>query len=248
MPTLGLIGFPLAHSNSPKIFHEFFQKDQLIDWSYRLFPIENFSEFRQWLSEMPDLRGFNVTIPHKQNIMEYLDHISPEAAEIGAVNTVSVKHINGRISLHGYNTDAYGFEKLLFSSGKALAKNALVLGTGGSSKAVCSVLKKHNIDYTLVSSSKKENILSYDQITKEITTKNKIIINTTPLGMHPKIELMPPFPIQWIGNEHLVLDLIYNPSTTRFMAECSAQGATVMNGAIMLQKQAEKAWEIFKQS
>lgn len=246
MPLLGLIGNPIGHSRSPEIFAGFFRHEGLTDWNYELFPLTDIAELPALIEKQPNLRGLNVTIPFKTSIIPLLDNISAEAEEIGAVNTVKIIYQNGKIILSGLNTDVYGFEKLLHNSGAQKTDAALVLGSGGAAKAVCYVLRSKKIPYQLVSRNPQTGELGYNDLTETIIASHSLIINTTPLGMHPRTAEYPPIPFDFIDSKHTVIDLIYNPETTELMQKAMKQGATAFNGLLMLQKQAEKAWEIFK--
>lgn len=247
MPLLGLIGNPLSHSRSPELFSEFFRKEGAPDWEYRLFPLQSINDLPSLLEKHPDLRGFNVTIPYKTAIIPFLDEISPEAREVGAVNTVSIVRKNSRYSLIGYNTDVFGFESLLLSAHAETSKKALVLGYGGAAKAVGYVLNKYSISHSIVSRNPQPDQIRYDEI-DEITLKtHDLILNTTPLGMHHLKNECPHIPYDGITPNHIAIDLIYNPEITLFMEKAISQGARAFNGWLMLLKQAEKAWEIFKQ-
>lgn len=247
MHLLGLIGTPLGHSRSPDLFAQIFQKEGNTDWEYRLFPLQSISELPELFEKQPDLRGFNVTIPYKTTIIPLLNGISPEALKIGAVNTVCIRRNGSSCSLTGYNTDVFGFESLLLSASAKTPEKALVLGSGGASKAVCYVLKKHNIPYSIASRNPQSGQISYGEIGESTIKTHNLIINTTPLGMHPHDNAYPPIPYEFLTSEHTAIDLVYNPEITLFMQKATKQGASAVNGMIMLQKQAEKAWEIFKQ-
>jgi shikimate dehydrogenase len=246
MQLFGLIGFPVSHSFSARYFAEKFSNEEISNTEYRLFPLEDISQLPTLIENNHELQGFNVTIPHKVGILPYLDKISPEAAEVGAVNCVKISRNSTGIHLIGYNTDVFGFRESLILFLKPHHKNALVLGTGGASKAVCYSLNSLDINYTLVSRSPdKSDILHYNQITESIIHKNLLIINTTPVGQFPDIEACPEIPYQFLSNKHLLFDLIYNPVQTRFLKNGFVQGASILNGHQMLQLQAEKSWEIW---
>jgi shikimate dehydrogenase len=246
MRLFGLIGFPLSHSFSGKYFEKKFAAEKITDAEYRLFPFENISDIRQFAEQQKELQGFNVTIPHKINILPYLDIISEEAASIGAVNCVKIDRNASGITLTGYNTDTYGFQEALIPQLQPFHKNALVLGTGGASKAVCYTLQTLGINYTLVSRSpNSENTLTYPQIDENILNHNLLIINTTPIGMYPDIENCPSIPYRFLTKKHLLYDLIYNPAETKFLQLGRERGVTTINGQKMLELQAEKSWEIW---
>ena len=246
MPLLGLIGTPLGHSKSPELFADIFRQENLVDWEYRLFPLSHINELTELIENQPTLLGLNVTIPYKTDILPLLDYIAPDALELGAVNTISIRRQDDKIKLIGYNTDTYGFEALLISAKAEKTEKALVLGSGGAAKAVCHVLKKRGIRYTVVSRNPNKYHKSYADIDYEILRSHLLVINTTPLGMHPNTESFPPIPFQYISSRHIAIDLVYNPETTLFMKKAMAQGGSAYNGMLMLQKQAEYAWEILK--
>jgi shikimate dehydrogenase len=185
----------------------------------------------------------NVTIPYKEQVLDFLDEIDDDAAEIGAVNTIKITHNK----LKGFNTDIYGFEESLKPFLQKHHTKALVLGTGGASKAVIFVLKKLAIDYLIVSRNPVNDQISYQNITKKILKSHTIIVNCTPIGTFPKIDLCPDIPYQYITNNHLLFDLIYNPSKTKFLSKGEAKGAIISNGLKMLELQAEKSWKIWNQ-
>lgn len=238
----GLIGKKLGHSYSADFFNKKF-KEETINAEYRLFPLENISLFPLLIKEYPELRGLNVTVPYKQEVMGYLSGLSKEAEEIGAVNVVKINPTNN--TLIGYNSDVYGFEKSLRPFLNPHITSALVLGTGGASKAVVYVLKKLGIKVTLVSRDKSKGDLTYDQLTKEILSGNLLIVNTTPLGMYPDVSSYPPIPYEYITPDHVCYDLVYNPEKTEFLRRCEENGAKIKNGLEMLRLQAERSWEIW---
>jgi shikimate dehydrogenase len=243
MKKFGLIGYPLGHSFSKKYFEEKFVLEKIIDNYFELFPLENIADFKPLLQAEPLLQGLAVTIPHKQTIMPFLDEISAAAMAIGAVNCIKIT--NGKTI--GYNTDVVGFEKSLLPLLQIQHTQALVLGTGGASKAVQYVLQKINMPFTLVSrtANSKENIIGYEDITAEIINNNKLIINTTPLGMTPNEIGIPNLPYNKLTSQHLLYDLIYKPAQTKFLQEGEKQNCTTKNGFEMLIIQAEKNWEIW---
>jgi shikimate dehydrogenase len=246
MQLFGLIGFPVSHSFSARYFAEKFSNEEISNTEYRLFPLEDISQLPTLIENNHELQGFNVTIPHKVGILPYLDQVTPEAAEVGAVNCVKISRNISGIQLIGYNTDAFGFRESSIPFLKPHHKNALVLGTGGASKAVCYSLKSLNIHYTLVSRSPgKSDVIQYNQITEKIIHDNLLIINTTPLGQFPDIEACPEIPYKFLSNKHLLFDLIYNPVRTQFLEKGLGYDASILNGQQMLQLQAEKSWEIW---
>lgn len=258
MKKFGLIGYPLVHSFSKQYYTEKFLKLGLSDYNYELFPLQTLSELPVLLKDEPELCGLNVTIPHKIGVLYYLDWISPEAKVVNAVNCIKIikkdpldDFFSGECSLepirlHGYNTDVYGFEESLKPLLNKSHTRALVLGNGGAARAVFYVLKKLNIEYTVVSRKASHLQLSYEDITREIIEKHPLIINTTPVGTSPNIADSPILPYEFIGKKHLLYDLIYNPEETEFLRRGKANSATIKNGKEMLELQAEKNWEIWE--
>ena len=242
MKRYGLIGHPLKHSQSRFYFNEKFEHEGL-DCRYQHFDLKSIEEIHEVMETYPDLCGFNVTIPYKEAIIPLLDEIDPTANEVGAVNVVTIQ--NGR--LKGYNTDVYGFSQLLERALKGKeVEHALVLGTGGASKAVRYVLKQKNIPFSTVSRSPEKGDYTYETLTDEILRQNHLIINTTPLGMAPKFDDFPDLHYQALSNKHILIDLIYNPKETAFMELGRTWGAKVYNGWQMFEEQAKKTWEIFQ--
>lgn len=244
MQTFGLVGNPLGHSFSQDYFTKKFDREN-IEAQYLNFQIEDISMLGDKVLSVPGLRGFNVTIPYKQAVIPYLDTIDEVAQKVGAVNVVKVEDGAGKRKLSGYNSDVVGFENSLRPLLKSCHASALILGTGGASKAVRYVLEKLGIEYRYVSRTPSDNVYSYDQLTPEIISHNKLIVNCTPLGMSPKVDACADIPYSAIGQQHLCFDLIYNPETTLFLQKAHEQGATVKNGLDMLIGQAERAWEIW---
>jgi shikimate dehydrogenase len=240
----GLIGGTVSHSFSKAYFDEKFFREGLRDYHYELFPLTNIQEIESLLKDTRGLSGLNVTIPYKEQVLKYLDEVDGFAKKIGAVNVIRIK--DGK--LQGFNTDSDAFMETLE---KWLPKekkfNALILGTGGSSKAVQEALKKMKINYKLVSREAKKGIVSYTDLETDPTllTGSNLIINTTPLGMSPNTENMAPLDYEKIGAEHYVYDLIYNPARTMFLQKAEMRGATIKNGLEMLHVQAEKSWKIW---
>ena len=242
MKQFGIIGFPLSSSFSRNHFNEKFEAEK-IDAQYDLFPLENIELFPSLITDK-SFSGMNVTIPYKQAVMKYLDGLDETASEIGAVNVIQFKRENGKQKTKGYNTDAIGFENSLLPLLQPHHNKALVLGTGGASKAVAYILKKNNIPFTFVSRSKKEGQYTYEELTQEIIENTPIIINTTPLGMYP-VDSCPDIPYEYISKQHLLYDLVYNPAKTVFLAKGEKQGAAIKNGLDMLYGQAKAAWDIW---
>ena len=245
MRKFGLIGYPLSHSFSKKYFTEKFLSEHIKNCSYENYPLENLDNFMELVSSDEDLCGLNITIPFKSEIIRFLDLINPEAEEIGAVNVVKISRPDGQIKLHGYNSDVTGIEDTLLPFISADVKNALVLGTGGSSRAVCYVLKKFGLKVSLVSRDKKPDVLRYSDVDSEILERNQLIINTTPLGMFPNTETMPEINYKMLNTNHILFDLVYNPELTSFLKMGVEQGCSVISGIRMLHSQAEKSWEIW---
>ncbi len=235
---LGLIGYPLSHSFSPGYFADKFCTLGLTDADYQAYPIERIEMVRELLDG--DMTGLNVTIPYKEQVIPYLDELSDEAEQIGAVNTITI--VGGHTT--GYNTDVDGFENSLKPCfGDVLPERALILGTGGASKAVKYVLNRLGISYQMVSRTKGD--LTYDEITPEVIAEHHLIVNTTPLGMYPKVDTCPHLPYDYLTPDHILYDLVYNPEKTLFLTRGQEKGSTVKNGHDMLILQAERAWEIW---
>lgn len=240
MAVFGIIGFPLGHSFSKKYFEEKFQQLGIeATASFQNFAIESINELPQVLST-PHLEGFCITIPHKKNIIPFLTEVAPEVQEMGACNCVRLK--DGK--LIGYNTDIIGFEKSFVPLLTPERNKALILGTGGASAAVAFVLRKLGIPYQFVSRNTPDT-WSYEQLTPEIITEYKIIINCTPLGMSPNIDEAPPIPYEYLTEAHYLYDLIYNPAETKFLSLGKEKGAAIENGLQMLVLQAEENWRIW---
>lgn len=240
----GLIGLTVSHSFSKTYFEEKFFRDGLRDHHYELFPLAEIGEIETLIKDNKDLKGLNVTIPYKEKVIKHLDSINDVAKEIGAVNVVKIK--DGKRT--GYNTDSDAFyETIVKWLPKTKAFKALVLGTGGSSKAVQVALKKMKIEFKVVSRDKKQGDYSYEDLKDDasITTSHHLLINTTPLGMNPNNDAMAPIDHEHIIKDHYVYDLIYNPARTLLMQRAEMRGATIKNGLEMLHVQAEKSWEIW---
>lgn len=240
----GLLGKNIAYSFSRKYFTEKFDAlglDQYEYVNYDLEKIENFS--KDVLKDISFLGGVNVTIPYKQSIIKYLDSIDEEANKIGAVNTIKILPDN---SLKGYNTDAYGFETSLRSCWRGNEQGALILGTGGASKAIAHVLEKLGVSFLFVSRSKSsKNMITYQEVNKEVLESHQMIINCSPLGTFPAIDAKPDLPYEFLTDRHLLYDLIYNPEQTAFLKMGEKAGAIISNGKSMLKHQAERSWEIW---
>ena len=245
MRRYGLIGYPLTHSFSKRFFTEKFENEK-IDSTYQNFEIDNISKFSEVVKNNTEVVGLNVTIPYKEQVIPFLDELNDSALEIGAVNTVKITRTDSGIHLKGFNTDTYGFETSLKPLLKPHHKKALILGTGGASKALKYVLNKLDIGYISASIEKlKENEIRYEEINEKMMSERLLIINATPLGTYPKTDAFAPIPYEFISEKHLLFDLVYNPEVTQFMSKGKARGATVKNGYEMLLQQALKSYEIW---
>ncbi len=241
MDKYGLIGRDIDYSFSKAYFTKKFQ-DLNINAVYDNYDIEDILKIKDILQKEKNLKGLNVTIPYKESIIQFLDRVEDNAQNIGAVNTIKFENQK----LIGHNTDVYGFIRSIFQLLEKQHQKALVLGSGGASKAVCSGLKSFDIDYLVVSRSPKNSTqISYQSLNQEIIEAHKLIINCTPLGTQPNIHKSPDIPYQFIGSKHFLYDLVYNPKVTTFLAQGSNQGAKICNGYDMLRFQAEKSWEIW---
>ena len=248
MTTYGLIGYPLGHSFSRKFFTEKFEKEG-IDAQYLNFEIPSIEEFPEVIKNHPELRGLNVTIPYKQQVMQYLDDISEEAKAIGAVNVVKcqLSTVNCQPHLTGYNSDVIGFVESIKPLLQPHHKKALILGTGGASKAIRYGLeKKLGLDTLFVSRSAREGIITYEDVTAEVLKEYEVIVNCSPVGMFPHVDECPALPYEAMNENNLLYDLVYNPLETLFMKKGAAQGATVKNGLEMLHLQAIASWEFWE--
>lgn len=242
----GLIGCPLGHSFSQSFFNRKFESEK-IDARYVNFEIPQIERLAEILASSPNLAGLNVTIPYKEQIIPYLDAIDPEAKEIGAVNVVKIyRQPDGSISLKGYNSDYIGFSdsiKPLLGDNRDCS--ALVLGTGGASKAIIHALARLGIKSLPVSRNAKPGAVTYAEVTPQLVSEHRIIVNTTPLGMYPNVDSCPDIPYEALTDRHICYDLLYNPDRTLFMKKAAQAGATVKNGLEMLLLQAFAAWNIW---
>ena len=243
MRNFGLIGYPLGHSFSKKYFTEKFTREGIQGCQFELYPIARIQEFPQLFDRETSLEGLAVTIPYKEQVIPYLDGLDPACAQIGAVNCIRIR--DGKKI--GFNTDYLGFKQSLQSWLGAEIPNALVLGTGGASKAVQQALRDLGVSFRIVSRSQKEGQLTYADLKDqpEWLASHSLIINTTPLGTYPQVEDLPNIPLEQLHAGHRIYDLVYNPSITRLMQECIARGGTTKNGQDMLELQAEAAWDIW---
>jgi shikimate dehydrogenase len=245
MRKFGLIGFPLGHSFSRQYFSQKFRDEKITDCSYDNYPLEKIDQLPALLKSEPLLAGLNVTIPYKSAVIPFLDSVSPEAAEIGAVNVIGIKRTRNDIVLKGFNSDVTGFTGSLKPWLKVQKGNALVLGTGGSSKAVTYALQKLGMNITLVSREQKQGTITYSQLDALLLRNTDLIVNTTPLGMFPETDAKPDLDYSLLSEKHILFDLVYNPEITEFLKAGKERGCTIVSGLKMLQIQAEKAWEIW---
>ena len=244
MDKYGLIGYPLGHSFSQSYFNEKFQNEN-IDALYENFEIPSIENFPEIIETNPNLRGLNVTIPYKEKVISYLDVISPEAREIGAVNVIKVERKGKSTYLTGYNSDVIGFTRSIEPLIEKYHKRALILGTGGASKAVNYGLKSLGLETVFVSRYRKPDTICYEDITPKVIKEYNVIVNCTPLGMFPHTDECPNLPYEAMNTQTLLYDLIYNPDMTMFMQKGAEHGATVKNGLEMLLLQAFASWEFW---
>jgi shikimate dehydrogenase len=248
MKKYGLIGYPLGHSFSKKYFSEKFLKENITGCSYDNYPLKTIDELPGLIRTENALCGLNVTIPYKSEVLKFLDDIENEAAMIGAVNVIKIRRTGEKIRLSGFNSDIKGIKDTLCPFIGENVRNALILGSGGSSKAVCHVLRNLGLEVSLVSREDKPGCMRYADITQEVLAKNLLIVNTTPLGMFPNIETKPDIDYKRLTPSHILFDLVYNPQLTAFMKMGEKHGCTVLSGLKMLHSQAERAWEIWNDS
>lgn len=239
----GLIGKSLSHSFSKQFFTEKFEKEG-IDANYKNFELNKISEINDLLDKNENIKGLNITIPYKEEVIPFLDDLDGVAREIGAVNTIAVK--NGKKI--GYNTDVFGFSQSIKPFLENSHEKAIILGTGGASKAIEYVLKELGIEIIFLSRKpEKENEFSYDEANEIMLKHRKLIINCTPIGTYPKVDEMPKLPVEYITKNHFVIDLIYNPQETTLLRMARENGAITLNGLSMLKHQALKSWEIWQE-
>ncbi|MEO6406667.1 MAG: shikimate dehydrogenase [Ferruginibacter sp.] len=244
MNLYGLIGYPLGHSFSKKFFTEKFERENIRDSFFELFPIPGINDFTPLLQSNPSLKGLAVTIPYKESVIPFLQSVTDEAMQIGAVNCIKILPEE----CIGYNTDVIGFERSFMPLLKDHHEKALILGTGGASKAVQFDLNKNAIPFLLVSRNEEASkSIGYDKLNEQLMNEYTIIINTTPLGMSPKENGKPPIPYEFINAKHYCYDLVYQPAVTAFLAEANNRGAITKNGMDMLMIQAEENWKIWNE-
>jgi len=245
MTKYGIIGFPLTNSFSKQYFNNKIDKEAIANAHYENFPLNSIEEFPQLIKANPELKGLSVTIPYKETVLQYINNFSDEVKKIGATNCIRIKNRK----LTAFNTDIIGFEKSFIKLLQPVHKKALVLGTGGASKAVQYVLHKLGIDYLVVSRNKsiQKNFIQYNEITATIIDEHKIIINCTPLGMAPAVNTCPNIPYALLTANHYLYDLVYKPETTLFLQKGEQKGANTCNGFEMLVLQAEENWRIWNE-
>jgi shikimate dehydrogenase len=246
MDQYGLIGYPLKHSFSKSYFNDKFAAEN-IDAEYINFEILSIKEFQSIIKNNPQLKGLNVTIPYKEQVIPYLDQLSENAKSIGAVNVVKIERHKNKVKLTGFNSDIIGFKESIDPLLQPNHQRALILGTGGSAKAVFYGLKQLGVTATYVSREKKsETVLTYSELNDFVMNENTVIVNCTPVGMWPKVDECPAIPYELLTEKHLLYDLLYNPNETLFMKKGKDQGATVKNGLEMLLLQAFAGWDFWK--
>lgn len=243
MRQYGLIGYPLTHSFSQKYFTEKFSKENIGDAEFLNFQLQDINEVENIFSNHPQLKGLSVTIPHKKNVITYLDEVSDVVNAIGACNCIKIS----KEKKTGFNTDVIGFEKSFTKNLLSHHNKALILGTGGAAVAVEFVLKKLGIEYLFVSRTKKENVLTWQQLNKNIIQEFTVIINCTPLGTFPNVNQLPQIPYEYLTPAHYLFDLVYNPWLTRFLLQGKQYNCIIKNGYEMLILQAEENWKLWNE-
>lgn len=246
MDKYGLIGYPLEHSFSRNYFNEKFRNER-IDAEYDNFEIPSIENFKEVLETTPNLRGLNVTIPYKEEVIRYLDELSAEARAIGAVNVIRVTHKGSKTVLKGFNSDVIGFTRSIESMLEPLHRKALILGTGGAAKAVDYGLKSLGLGTLFVSRTARLGVITYNDVTPDLIRSHKVIVNCTPLGMYPHVDSCPPLPYEAMDSHTQLYDLLYNPDETLFMQKGRQQGAITKNGLEMLLLQAFASWEMWQE-
>ena len=253
----GLIGYPLSHSFSKQYFTEKFEKEGISGCEYNLYPLEDIRSLPKLITENPGLKGLNVTIPHKESVLSFLDELDETAKAVGAVNCIKITSqiLNpGSKNLKGYNTDVAGFRQSIKPFLEIQHERALIIGTGGAAKAVAYVLKDIGIDCYFVTRDKhgakvssyySDKLFTYNELNEYIINAFKLIVNTTPVGMYPNVDGCPALPYQFLQPSHLLYDLVYNPIETEFLKQGKLKGTATVNGLSMLHLQAEEAWRIW---
>ncbi|MDY3848734.1 MAG: shikimate dehydrogenase [Prevotella sp.] len=244
MEKYGLIGYPLGHSFSKAFFNQKFA-DEGLDAVYENYEISTIEALQEIIDSNPELRGLNVTIPYKEKVISFLDHISPEARAIGAVNVIKVEHNGNETILKGYNSDVIGFTQSIHPQLERFHKKALILGTGGASKAIGFGLKNLGLETVYVSRFERPGTIQYQDVTPEIIKEYNVIVNCTPCGMYPHVDECPDLPYEAMDTHTLLYDLIYNPDETLFLKKGKERGATIINGLEMLLLQAFASWDFW---
>jgi len=247
MRKFGLIGFPLEHSFSKEYFAGKFSREKITDCTYENFPINSIKEFPDLLRKNPDLCGLNVTIPYKTEILKYVNITEDVVDQIGAANVLKIKRDNGKVYISAHNSDVYGIKDTLIPCARGKRRKALILGTGGSSKAVAWTLRKMGCEAILVSRRGRAGILTYSEINSALLENIDLIVNTTPLGMFPNIDSKPEIDYSLLGNKHILFDLVYNPEMTTFLKMGKERGCKIITGMKMLRSQADRSWEIWNE-
>lgn len=245
MRKFGLIGYPLGHSFSEKYFSDKFTREAITDSAYKSYPLKNIGLIEDLLSCDREICGLNVTIPYKSQIIEHLDWLDDEAAEIGAVNVIKIIRTGNLKTLKGFNTDIYGFRESVLPSLDKSVRKALILGAGGGSKAVAYVLGKLGLELTIASIDGEPGTITYKEINERIIADNLLIVNCTPLGMYPDIASMPDLNYRFLTGKHVLFDLVYNPEMTSFLKAGVDRGCKIIGGLRMLHLQAEQSWKIW---
>lgn len=243
MQHYGLIGYPLGHSFSKRFFTDKFENEQ-INAIYESYPIDNIQKLSKLIASV-ELSGLNVTIPYKEQVIPFLDELDNDAAEIGAVNVIKFIRCNNTLTLKGFNTDAIGFENTIRPLLKPHHSKALILGTGGASKAIKFVLQKLGLDTVYVSRTPTVGQLTYGELNEMILSDFTVIVNASPVGTFPNVDTCPAIPYQFLTDKHMLYDVVYNPAETLFLKKGREQGAVGLNGEQMLIEQALAAWEIW---
>lgn len=246
MKLFGLIGYPLSHSFSREYFLDKFRNEGITDCDYQLFELEDISYIHKLVRDNENLVGFNITIPYKQSIIQFLDEVDETCKQLEAINCIKIVWNDNKPRLKGFNTDVFGFTESLKPLLQPWHQKALILGTGGSAKAVSFVLEKFGIDFKYISRKPIcSNQIGYGHINKKMVEDYKLIINATPIGMFPETTKAPNIPYQFLTHNHLLYDLIYNPNETLFLKKGKENGTQIKNGLEMLYLQAERSWEIW---
>jgi len=243
MQQYGLIGYPLGHSFSKRFFTEKFENEK-INALYESYPIENIQKFSELIASV-ELSGLNVTIPYKEQVIPFLNELDKDASEIGAVNVIKFIRSNNRLILKGFNTDAVGFENSISPLLQPHHTKALILGTGGASKAIKFVLQKLGIETVYVSRTPAEGRFTYNELNEQLMADFSVVVNASPVGTFPNVDNCPDIPYQFLSNKHLLYDVVYNPAETLFLKKGREQGAVGINGELMLVEQALAAWKIW---